>query len=454
MIKYREEWLCPLICQYRGSVAVGATLYGLFASAVCIVLHVFHDQVEDFMKESGIGDIVASQTWAASTAMLLIILAIRTQQAWSRFWEGTSLLHQMRGEWFDAVSCLVSFSNGALEARPQEVATFRHTIVRLMSLCHGSALEEIGDSDNPDHLIAIDTLGLDLGTLRHLKECKKEFHFNRVELLLHFFQSLITKAAADGVLPVAAPILSRVYQTLSRGFVNLLNAKKISDTRFPFPFAQLIAQLLFLHLFLTPVMMASLIRGSKLFAAICSFVPVFGTFSLNFVARQLEHPFGHDDNDLPLFHFQTEMNSSLLMLLHDKADHVSQPSPQCVRDFQILKTVGVASRRHSLCSMDASIEDSMEFPLVAPRARSEAPVLLPATRAALEELEPKIELLAKRVEEFGLSLPQWAQAIQAQVLELDRSVSALQGLADSDQVEPRGYLNNAPAVPLQCFPTL
>ena len=30
---------------------------------------------------------------------------------------------------------------------------------------------------------------------------------------------------------VQPPILSRVYQTLSRGFVNLLNAKKIADTR-------------------------------------------------------------------------------------------------------------------------------------------------------------------------------------------------------------------------------
>ena len=45
----------------------------------------------------------------------------------------------------------------------------------------------------------------------------------------------------DGVLAIPPPILSRVYQTLSRGFVNLLNAKKIADTRFPFPYAQTIA---------------------------------------------------------------------------------------------------------------------------------------------------------------------------------------------------------------------
>jgi hypothetical protein len=52
---------------------------------------------------------------------------------------------------------------------------------------------------------------------------------NRVEVILHMTQALITKAQEDGVICVPAPIVSRVYQTLSRGFVNLLNAKKIAS---------------------------------------------------------------------------------------------------------------------------------------------------------------------------------------------------------------------------------
>ena len=34
-----------------------------------------------------------------------------------RFWEGTGLLHQMRGEWFDAVSCCVTFTRGSIATR-------------------------------------------------------------------------------------------------------------------------------------------------------------------------------------------------------------------------------------------------------------------------------------------------------------------------------------------------
>lgn len=41
----------------------------------------------------------------------------RNLEAMERFWEGTGLLHQMRGEWFDAVSCCVTFTRGSIATR-------------------------------------------------------------------------------------------------------------------------------------------------------------------------------------------------------------------------------------------------------------------------------------------------------------------------------------------------
>ena len=41
---------------------------------------------------------------------------------------------------------------------------------------------------------------------------------------------------------------------------------------------------------------------------------------------ELENPFGLDDNDLPLDHFQQEMNSCLLMLLHENSDLITATS--------------------------------------------------------------------------------------------------------------------------------
>eukprot|EP00435_Cladocopium_sp_Y103_P026482 s2911_g6.t1 len=223
-------------------------------------------------------------------------------RAMERFWEGTGLLHQMRGEWFDAVSCCVTFTRGSIATRYEDTMKFRHTIVRLMSLCHGSALEEIGGEDS-DFCETIDAAGLSDLTQHHLTECAEVLHFNRVEVLLHMIQSLITHNLDNGVLKVQPPILSRVYQTLSRGFVNLLNAKKIADTRFPFPFSQLISGLLLVHVVMLPILLSAVIAEVWL-ATTLTFIPIFSMCCLNYIGVELENPFGRDDNDLPLKHFQ------------------------------------------------------------------------------------------------------------------------------------------------------
>merc|ERR1712110_1095081 len=105
-----------------------------------------------------------------------------------------------------------------------------------------------------------DLKGLDVATLKYLTLCRQELKFNRVEVILHMIQILVIYNTETGVLRVPPPILSRVYQTLSRGFVNLLNAKKITDTQFPFPYAQLIAICLTMLAVLTPMVMSAVIQ--------------------------------------------------------------------------------------------------------------------------------------------------------------------------------------------------
>jgi hypothetical protein len=179
-------------------------------------------------------------------------------------------------------------------------------------------------------------MGLSKDTLRHLKDCVENHGFNKVEVLLHMLQSCITDAHDHGILAVPPPILSRVYQTISRGYVNLLNTKKITDTKFPFPFVQVIAVLLLIHTILTPFMIATTVK-SLVVAPVLTFVFVFGMFALNFISMELEDPFGEDDNDLPLAHFQAEMNNCLMMLLHHKNDMIAGVSSRCVMDFNKLK---------------------------------------------------------------------------------------------------------------------
>eukprot|EP00929_Paragymnodinium_shiwhaense_P049409 TRINITY_DN2491_c2_g1_i1.p1 TRINITY_DN2491_c2_g1~~TRINITY_DN2491_c2_g1_i1.p1 ORF type:complete len:597 (+),score=120.29 TRINITY_DN2491_c2_g1_i1:163-1953(+) len=335
MIDYEEDAIFTLVFQREGSVAIKAFMHAFPAALLTFLLCLIDEFAPAFREDIGLLEARGSQLWNACLAILTTLLAFRTNKAYSRFWEGTSLLHQMRGEWFDSVSCCVTFSRAARDTKPKQVEDFRHTIVRLMSLCHGSALEEIAGMDG-GAFYTIDPFGLDNDTLIHLRACSEDLNFNRVEVLLHLTQSLIVKYHDDGVLKIAPPILSRVFQTLSRGFVNLLNCKKITDTKFPYPYAQIISVLLMANMILTPCIISALFKN-KFWAPIFTLVSVFGLFALNFIAVELENPFGDDDNDLPLEHFQHEMNSCLMMLLQDNADLMPGVRADAQKNFATLK---------------------------------------------------------------------------------------------------------------------
>jgi len=333
MIDYPSGALWKLVCKRHGSVIPKALVIAIPSTIFAAFLVLLDDQVSAARDTLGLSANNSTVLWAAVTAPLFTMIAFRTSGAWGRFWEGTSLLHAMRGEWFDSASCLATFTVGTKNDKAEAVSEFRHTLLRLMSLCHGSALDELKDEETEQYEV-LDIKGLDESTLKILMECKAH-RFNRVEVLLHMIQVLVINAQKEGTINVPPPILSRIYQTLSRGFVNLLNAKKIKDTKFPFPYAQVIAVLLLLLSVITPVALSTMIPHVTL-CAVSTFVPVFGLLCLNYAAEELEMPFGEDPNDLPLSHFQEEMNSSLLMLIHDWSDHLAKTNDNALRDWESL----------------------------------------------------------------------------------------------------------------------
>ena len=56
--------------------------------------------------------------------------------------------------------------------------------------------------------------------------------------------------------------------------------KKITDTKFPYPFAQIIAIFLLLHLILTPALITASVPH-KVYAPLITFITVFGMFALS-----------------------------------------------------------------------------------------------------------------------------------------------------------------------------
>jgi putative membrane protein len=333
MIEYSEgDWHLRFLFQLAGSVVPKAFLYSLPSIGIAILIRsndVWRQEFDMFVSGN------KPQTWVAVSAIATLLVAFRTYQAFDRFWEGTGLLHMMRAEWFDAVSCLFAFSRVSMASKPREVDEFRQTLIRLTSILHGCAMHEIGAEENSDRFTEIiDLRGLDDATFHHLVFCSKH-GFDKFEVVLHMIHCLITENCETGIVPIHAAIVSRVYQELSRGLVNLHNSKKIASVPFPYPYVQLVMMFLLGHTVVTPMIVCAYIEVTW-WAAIVSFVWVFCAYGANFIATELEMPFGTDPNDLPLEPFQKEMNDSLRMLSHAKSDLLPGLSQRVVTDWQSL----------------------------------------------------------------------------------------------------------------------
>lgn len=363
----------------RGSVVPTALVWSVPSGCLAFFLCYAYNNLEegvDVKADIAANSIKASQLWAALTAGLAFMVGFRTNKAYQRFWDGTTLLNQMFGEWFDASSCLFAFSHLPRNAKAKEVNNFRQTLVRLMSLMHGSALEEISQTDHdPEGYPCIDVGGLDYDTLKWLRDSKlntKDFGFNRVEVIIHMVQVLIVHYADTGVLKIPPPILSRVFQTISRGQVNLANCKKITMTLFPFPYAQLIKILLMVLCILTPVTMASLLEKPH-WAFVFTVIPLFGFAALNLVAKELELPFGDDANDLPLLDFHTRMNQALLMLIRKESDIIAEVSDLASEEyFEMKEKISTKRPRDFLADRTTEREKERIATLEAVRIEAEA----------------------------------------------------------------------------------
>jgi len=352
MITYEEEWLWHLVFRWKGSVYARSLTFAGPVAIAALGLVLLNKWAADYQEEQDLARSRAGTVWNMTTSTLLFVMSLRTRQAFKRFWEATGLLHQMKGEWLDTINNCTAFSCKASKARPIEVCQFRHTIVRLMSLVHGSALEEIAGFHG--RMETIDVQGLSSATLRHMKDCVETHHFNKVEVLMHVLKNVITQAHKDGILDVPPPILSRVYQTISRGYVKLLESKKITDTKFPFPLVQLLLLLMHVHLVITPLI-AAMVGNSILVAPVIAFLPIFGVHAPYFISIELENPFGDEANSLPLGYFQSEMNNCLIMLLHEKTDLIPTVGKRCIMDFANLKE---ALTMHGECEQGIPIASS------------------------------------------------------------------------------------------------
>merc|ERR1719384_963119 len=148
-----------------------------------------------------------------------------------------------------------------------QVKAYAHFVARLMSLLMCCGLQQVSPNrERPFEIIDLD--GIEVESMEFLNNAP-----DKVEIILQWIQRSIVLHMQSGVLPVAPPILSRAFQEVSRGIVNLQNARKIADFPYPYPLAQLSMILQILHWIMTPF--ASALALPRLWATSLAFVSIF-----------------------------------------------------------------------------------------------------------------------------------------------------------------------------------
>jgi predicted membrane chloride channel (bestrophin family) len=316
MIYYEPGyWGVGVLWKLNGSVFPKALVWALPCSIFAVVAHYLMNNEMDGNQKKTFGVTEAGVTsFGAFSFVLGFLITFRSQKAYDRWWEGGTLLQQLRGEWFNSFSCLVAFCNSAQE-KQKDVHKFQRQLVRLYSLLYGCALEQVSSMQvNSFELINLN--GFDEDSLYFLKRAP-----DRCEIVLQWIQRAIVENDQKQILKIAPPILSRVYNELGNGIVNLNNARKIKQFPIPFPFAQMITVMLLFHAVLTPMICASTME-TALWAGAVTFVVTFCYWTIMYIALELEMPYGDDPNDLPLRDMAEDMNKSLCWMIQPQASVV------------------------------------------------------------------------------------------------------------------------------------
>lgn len=296
----------------RGSVFPRAAVPGLLACIISTGLHYAVRLNSATLQQFGAGD-ASANVLGGFSFILGFLIVFRSQQAYSRWWEGGTLLQQLRGEWFNSFSCLIAFCNADKDKKV--VKQFQHQLVRLFSLLYGCALQQVATMDEKKfELIACE--GLETKSLKYLQGS-----YDRCEITLQWIQRLIVESEQKQITKIAPPILSRVFNELGNGIVNLNNARKITDFPIPFHLAQMITIMLIGHSVFT-VFICAVSVETPAWSAIIAFLVVFSYWSVYYISLEMEMPFGDDCNDLPLQEMQGDMNKSLIALLDPEAQEV------------------------------------------------------------------------------------------------------------------------------------
>mmetsp|Transcript_13227 Transcript_13227/g.21909 ORF Transcript_13227/g.21909 Transcript_13227/m.21909 type:complete len:444 (-) Transcript_13227:76-1407(-) len=134
----------------------------------------------------------------------------------------------------------------------------------------------------------------------------------KVALCFMWVQEFISREQLNGGFgQIPSPIVSRCYQFASDGMKGYNDSRKVAYIPFPFCHQQLTIIFLTVATWMFPILFYSYVNSMGL-ACVLNFTTVLCFMGLHEVAREIENPFLHVPNNLPLTTFQAQFNEALV----------------------------------------------------------------------------------------------------------------------------------------------
>ncbi|CAJ1327960.1 unnamed protein product, partial [Effrenium voratum] len=299
------------VFRFSGSVLPKGALYALPGTILeALALHLTWSPDAKGGENVEVGKF--NDVWGAYTFSLGFLIVFRNNQAYNRYWEGASKIHEICADLYNCVSQLFAFCSQKGELRDKDgqimeanmqhkVDEFQHEIICFVSLLFASCLSEISGNSLDVKVIR----GIDPDCIRGESRC---------EVVAHWICKAIINAKRAQILDIDPPILSRALADLASSIADIYRVRKIKDVPFPVAYSQMVLVMLVVYSLVTPLLASQLIELTWMDATAATFCVTAGFWSLYHIADEIDQPFGTDQNDLPLEMLAAEFIDSLKSL--------------------------------------------------------------------------------------------------------------------------------------------
>mmetsp|Transcript_135793 Transcript_135793/g.260772 ORF Transcript_135793/g.260772 Transcript_135793/m.260772 type:complete len:502 (-) Transcript_135793:105-1610(-) len=357
MLQYDNESQLLIIFRMTGSVLPSSCLLGLLTFALGTVLAILRkrDQTIEIFKEENY--LLTDDFFRIACTVVGFLLVMRTNQALNRWMHAVTQVEVMLSKWSDAYNALNSFFSGkdGTPATLERILLFRIRVAHWFSLmsCLAFATLKNGHVNNlaevcisakyPDDNEMLKTSFSKSGefleegrTKKERRRAKQALAFevlhaptepevavleccaDKVNIIALWIVQGIMREVRDKTLDAPPPIVTRVFQEISRGMLGFHQAHKVAMVPFPFPFAQMVSCLLVFFYIVFPFYVDAFTQNIIVTPLISTLVPICYN-GLNCLAIELEEPFGCDHNDVDIEVRHEEFNKMLV-------DTIRQPS--------------------------------------------------------------------------------------------------------------------------------